>query len=81
MAQYIYSDFIPDEVKFFTAGKRYEIFDRRNDYKGGTQYQVTVKGDDGKEHGPINVGWPCAYLDDNLWTVENGEEDDKPTTD
>lgn len=74
MTKFIYSDFIPDEVEFFTAGKRYEIFDRCNDYKGGTEYQVFVIGDDGVKHGPINVGWPCAYLDDKLWSVEDDEE-------
>jgi hypothetical protein len=73
MAKYIYSDFIPDEVGFFTSGKRYEVISELNDYKQGTQYQVFVIGDDGKEHGPINVGWPCAYLDDHLWSVEEKE--------
>lgn len=75
MTQFIYSDFIPDEVKFFTAGKRYEILEKFNDYKEGTEYQVRVIGDDGKTYGPINVGWPCAYLDDKTWTFEDSEND------
>jgi len=74
MTKFIYSNFIPDEVKFFTAGKRYEIIERVNDYKDGKEYQVFVTGDDDVKHGPINVGWPCAYLDEKLWSVEEKEK-------
>lgn len=70
MTQFIYSHQIPEEVKFFTPGTRYEVIDRFNDYKSGTQYQVQVMCDEGKLRGPLNVGWPCAYLDGGEWLVE-----------
>lgn len=85
MKQFIYSNFIPKEVKFFTSGKRYEVIERFNDYKQGTQYQVRVKDDNGVIRGPINVGWPCAYLFDiendkvYNWETETVEDDETPT--
>jgi hypothetical protein len=72
--KYIYSDVIPDDVDFFTAGKRYEIFDQFNDFRDGRQYQVMIMGDDEKIYGPVNVGWPCSYLNDRLWNVEEIED-------
>lgn len=75
---YIYSDTFPDDVDFFTPGKRYEVIDKYNDnYTNWKKYQATVIGDDGKEHNHVNVGQPCAFLDDGMWNVEvleNGEE-------
>lgn len=72
--KFIYSDNIPKEVHFFTSGKRYEVIDSFNDYRKDGTYQVTVKGDDDKEYGPINIGKPCAYLNDGLWTVEFSDQ-------
>lgn len=74
MKTFIYSDNIPEEVKFFTPGKRYEVIEKFNDnYSNWEHYQVRVTDDNGTVRGPINVGWPCAYLDDQLWEVENVE--------
>lgn len=75
MRKYIYSDFIPESVKFFTAGKRYEIIERFSDHNLGQNYQVRVKDDDGVIRGPLNVGKPCDYLldknfEEHSWKVE-----------
>lgn len=67
----IFTDWLPADVRFFTVGKRYPIVEKINDYKAGTQYQVMVVDDNGVTRGPLNVGWPCAYLDDKLWSVED----------
>lgn len=71
MSKYIYSDFIPEydssDNIAFTPRKRYEVLDEFNHH--GAYYQVFVRDDNGIERGPINIGSPCAYLDDKEWTV------------
>lgn len=59
----------PHDVKFFTSGKYYEIVKKINVYDLGRKYQVFVNDDNGIMRGPINIGQPCAYLDDNFWSV------------
>lgn len=74
MTRYIYSPTIPEEVKFFTPGKRYEILAVYNQSSHGPhQFQADVMGDDGKIHRHINVGWPCAFLDGESWTLVEEE--------
>ena len=74
MSKYIYSDFIPeythpDDIDIaFTPGKRYEVLDEFN-HDNFHQYQVMVRDDNGVLRGPINIGWPCAFLDGKKWTV------------
>lgn len=75
MTKFIYSDFIPKEVDFFTVGKRYEVIETFSNHNLGLNYQVRVKDDNGIIRGPINIGKPCAYLDDadsqeRKWSVE-----------
>lgn len=73
MPKYIYSDFIPiyeeGEGIAFTPGKRYEVLDEFNYRNGGKECQVSVRDDKGILRGPINVGWPCAFLNYKFWTV------------
>lgn len=78
MTKFIYSDFIPEAVKFFTAGSRYEIIEKTSDYKDGTEYQVFVYDDNDVKRGPINVGKPCDYIDERLWSVEGQDDDETP---
>lgn len=74
--QFIYSEYIPPDVKFFKPNIRYEVIEKFPAYdpEKPNKYQVKVKDENGEVRGPINIGRPCFYIDDYFWEIENGTE-------
>lgn len=74
MTRYIYSDYIPEEVDYLTAGKRYEIIDSYN-FRNYGEFQAAIMDDNGVVIQPVNINWPCAYIDGKIWEYVDEDAD------